>query len=128
MAQRADITDQPAIDPAPLGRWGTLRLVESTPEQPAAAGPRIRRPRDGPRTLGEPRDPGLVWIPGLPVERASAELTMRDLLSTWRSAERRLEGLAEGEGEWSLIRAQVVSLRVAHRWLFAQIRRGMPTG
>ena len=68
----------------------------------------------------------MVWVAGLPDERASAELTMRDLLSTWRSAERRLEGLAEGDGEWSRIREQVAALRVAYQRLFAQIRRGSP--
>ena len=127
MAQRMDSTDQPAIDRGPLGRWGRLRVVEPRPSDPVAAGATIRWPWDGPRLLSEPPDPGLVWVAGLPDERASAELTMRDLLSTWRAAERRLEGIAEGDGEWSLIREQVVALRVAYQRLFAQIRRRLPT-
>ena len=126
MAQRMDTTDQPAIDRGPLGRWGTLRVVEPGPSDPVGAGAAIRWPGDGPRLLSEAPDPGLVWVAGMPDERASAELTMRDLLSTWRSAERRLEGLAEGDGEWSRIREQVAALRVAYQRLFAQIRRGSP--
>jgi hypothetical protein len=126
MAQRMDTIDQPAVDRGPLGRWGRLRVVEPQPSDPVAAGATVRWPGDGPRSLSEPPDPGLVWVAGLPDERASAELTMRDLLSTWRSAERRLEGMAEGDGEWSRIREQVVALRFAYQRLFAQIRRGSP--
>jgi hypothetical protein len=57
-------------------------------------------------------------------ERASAELTMRDLLSTWRSAERLLERTTEGGRDWSLIRGQIAALRAAYQRLFAQIRLG----
>lgn len=132
MAQRADTSDQPAIDRAPLGRWGTLHLVE--PAQAVGPGATIRWPGEGPRLLGEPGepgepgDPGIVWVAGLPDERSSADLTMRDLLSTWRSAERRLDGMPDGDRESFLIRAQIVALRVAYQRLFAQIRRGLPAG
>ena len=124
MAQRMEISDSAAVDHWPLGRWGSLRVVE--PGSGADAVATIRWPGDGPRLLSEPPDPGVVWVAGLPDERASAELTMRDLLSTWRAAERRLEGMAEGDGEWPRIREQVVALRVAYQRLFAQIRRGSP--
>jgi len=127
MAQRMDTSGQPAADRGPLGRWGALRVVEPLPTHPVAAEATIRLPGDGPRLLSEPPDPGLVWVAGLPDERASAELTMRDLLSTWRSAERRLEGMAEGDGDWARVREQIVALRVAYQRLFAQIRRGLPT-
>lgn len=125
MAQRMEISDPAAVDHGPLGRWGSLRVVEPEPSD-AGAMTASRWAGDGPRLLGEPPDPGVVWVAGVPDERASAELTMRDLLSTWRSAERRLEGLAEGDGEWSRIREQVTALRVAYQRLFAQIRRGSP--
>ena len=125
MAQRMEISDPAAVDHVPLGRWGSLRVVDRGPSD-ADAATTSRWAGDGPRLLGEPPDPGMVWVAGLPDERASAELTMRDLLSTWRSAERRLEGMAEGDGEWSRIREQVVALRVAYQRLFAQIRRGSP--
>lgn len=126
MAQRADTSDQPAIDRHPLGRWSTLRLVEPPSAQPIAAGAANRWPGAGPRLLIEPGDPGVVWDPGRPNERASAALTMRDLLSTWRSAERVLESMPEGDGEWALIREQVAALREAYQRLFAQIRLGSP--
>ena len=124
MAQRMDTTDEPANDRGPLGRWGRLRVVAPGPSDPAAAGATIPLPGDGPRLLSEAPDPGLVWVAGLPDERASAELTMRDLLSTWRSAERLLESLPEGDGEWPRIREQIVALRAAYQRLFAQIRLG----
>lgn len=127
MAQRADTSDQPAIDRGPLGRWGSLRLVGPGPAQSVAAGATSRWPGDEARLLGEPRDPGIVWVAGRPDERASAELTMRDLLSTWRSAERRLESMTDGNGESSLIRAQILAMRAAYQRLFAEIRRGSPT-
>ena len=126
MAQLADTTDQPAIVREPLGRWGTLRLVESSAEQTAAAGGTMRWPGDVPRPLGEPPDPGLVWVAGLPDERASAELTMRDLLSIWRAAERRLEGMTGRNGDSFLLRAQILALRATYQRLFTQIRRELP--
>lgn len=126
MAPRVDTVDQPAIDREPLGRWGALRLVEPLPAQPVDAGATHPWPQGGLRLLGEPGDPGLVWVAGLTDERASAELTMRDLLSTWRSAERRLEGMAAADGESSLIREQIVALRLAYQRLFVQILLGLP--
>jgi len=126
MAQRMDASDQPAMDPGPLGRWSTLHVVEPGPAQPAPTGTTVPLPGDGPRLLSEPPDPGLFWVAGAPDERASAELTMRDLLSTWRSAERRLEGMAEGDGEWSRTREQIVALRAAYQRLFAQIHLRSP--
>jgi len=124
MAQRMDTSDQPAVDRGPLGRWGRLRVVEQPLSDPVAPAAMIRWPGDW--LLSEPPDPGLVWVAGSPDERASAELTMRDLLSTWRSAERRLEGIAEGDSEWSRIWEQIVALRTAYQRLFAQIRLGRP--
>jgi hypothetical protein len=125
MAQRSDTSDQPAIDRRPSGRWSTLRIVEPEPSFTAVAGTTMQSVEDGVQDLGEP-DPGLVWMPGLPIERASADLTMRDLLSTWRAAERRLERVPEGDEEWSLIREQISALREAYKRLFAQIRPGSP--
>ena len=119
-----DIIDQPAIDRGPLGRWGKLRVVEPGPSDPGAAETTMQWPGDEPRPMSEPPDPGLVWVAGMPDERASAELTMRDLLSTWRSAERLLESLPEVDGESSRIREQIVVLREAYQRLFAQIRLG----
>jgi hypothetical protein len=124
MAQRRDTTDQPANDRGPLGRWGRLRVVDPGPSDPVAAEATNEWPRL--RMLDEPDDPGLVWVAGMTDERSSAELTMRDLLSTWRAAERRLEGMAAGDGESSLILEQIVALRVAYQRLFAQIRLGSP--
>ena len=128
MAQLADTTDQPAIEREPLGRWGTLRLVDSSAEQTASGGGTMRWPGDVPPSLGEAPDPGLVWVAGLPDERASAELTMRDLLSIWRAAERRLETMTGRNGESFLLRAQVLALRATYQRLFSQIRRELPTG
>ena len=126
MAQRMDITDQPATDRGPLGRWGRLRVVEPGPSVPVATAATIRWPGDVPRQSSEAPDPGLFWVAGLPDERASAELTMRDLLNTWRSAERLLESMPEGDGEWPRIQDQIVALRAAYQRLFAQIRPRSP--
>ena len=100
MGQTIETRDQPAVACARrLGVWGS---VES-----------------------DPGDPALEWVVGLPDERASAQLTMRDLLSIWRSAERRLEGMTDADGESPLIRAQIVAMRMAYQRLFAEIRLGL---
>ena len=124
MAQRMDTIDQPVLNRGPLGRWGRLRVIEPGPSDAVAEEATIRWPGDGPRLRSEPPDPGLVWTAGTPDERATAELTMRDLLSTWRSAERLLESLPEVDGESSRVREQIVVLREAYQRLFTHIRLG----
>jgi hypothetical protein len=105
MEQQVETRDEPAPAGRPrLGVWGNNRGSAS----------------------GEPGDPGLEWVAGLSDERASAELTMQDLLTIWRSAERRLEGMTDADGESSLIRAQIVAMRMAYQQLFAQIRLRLP--
>ena len=126
MAQVAETTDQPGTDRGQgIERWRRLRRVGSSYANDLAAAGTIRWPGDGPRPAREQHDPGLVWIAGLPEERASAALTMRDLLSTWRSAERLLKALPEGGEDWALVQEQIASLRAAHRRLFIQISRGL---
>jgi hypothetical protein len=123
MAQDFDTSHPSTIDRGHrLGRLGSFGALERTESPHEAA----RWPATGPHLVSDADDPGLVWLAGLPVERASAELTMRDLLTTWRSAERRLEAATEGSVDWSLVRVQIAGLRAAYQRLFAQIRRELP--
>jgi len=47
-----------------------------------------------------------------------AATAMREVLASWREAERELAGTAEDSPEWPHINARLISLRVAYRRLF----------
>lgn len=105
MAQRIETIGLPATE-RPTAIIGTL------------PGPGARLP-----VVQEESDPGIAWVAGTPAERASAELTMRDLLAIWRSAERLLETIPESDAARYPILQQISALRAAYQRLFAVIRR-----
>jgi hypothetical protein len=51
-------------------------------------------------------------------EDASARLSMHDILTAWRVADRALAELAEGTPEWAAVNATIISLRASYRARF----------
>ncbi len=120
MAERVDVSPQAAFDSG-LRSSGRrmLRLVQPWARDDATPG-RGERTEDLAWPTSEPRHLALVTTVELRLERPSAMVVMRQLLSAWRSAERQLDAAVEGSLERSQIEAQIASLRSSYQRLFAQ--------
>jgi hypothetical protein len=106
--------------------WHPLRLVQPWPPDDAATGRGERTwPEEPARPTSQPHHLALVTVAGPQLERPSAMVVMRQLLSAWRSAERQLDGTVEGSLEQSQIQAQIDGLRSSYQRVFAQVWLGL---
>lgn len=55
-----------------------------------------------------------------PLDAPRTIYTAGDVLSAWRAAERRLQALVEGGGEWAAVTAEIEELRGRYQQLFRQ--------
>lgn len=103
--------------------WAPLRLLRAWRGSDEAAEQADIAPIEmpiSPPTL--PPDLTIVWQADAAFARRAASAALRDVLSEWRAAERRLGAMSAESGEFARAEGEVVVLRAAYQRRFEAIR------
>jgi hypothetical protein len=108
----------------PESGWGQpIRLARLWPQdEPAASGgPGWFIEDPGMQALESPRLT-LVWPTEPAIDHPETTLSIREVLTAWRAADRELGEVSQGSPEWPAIHANLVSLRATYHRLFDECR------
>ncbi len=102
-----------------VGGWLIQHLAEVRPQDdPAIASP-LGEVRDHLATESLGRRHLTLVLPVQPVDdRPAPMVAIRDVLTTWRAAERELNELPEGSPDWFRVNAELTGFRNAYHRLF----------
>lgn len=116
VSRRSAVVDGARSD---SGSLVPLRLARPWPQhdRPASGGPGWFVEVPGMPALESPR-PKVTWPTKPAVDRPATTLSIHEVLTAWRAAERELGGVPQGSPERLAIQAKLVSLRATYHRLF----------